>query len=363
MAWILRRVGSVQKLEWRPSSVGLQTLVEGLPQVPGGMAPLRGLHVSRCALTSEEFEGVMSSVDWILSHAGSLKYLRIDMGQFPNVSGMQNIKFLQFMATVPVLCQVIPELTALHMLETLCLTSNGEDAGMLHIDLASLGKLQCVALDNLVPSWIALPTDTTLHVTLWNLEHAFSWVWPVVSSNLRTFILNASEEKIRTLDEIPSILLQSSGLKTVGLNVLSFGIRENPIELMGALWESESLTLQAIDGLYVSIPQGTIHWTVVYLLTLRELEVKMADPLSFAKGCPAFFIKYDSLAGSDLIKLARFMGEHNQDFTIKDAVFTWFYWKPEDAISREMNLFNDHRCCGRCGACLKCCTLDSFNGH
>ncbi len=366
-AWLLKRAQLARELLLDlPGDIAeLQATLTALMQVPAGFTSLTSLAFRAPKRFEEAQESVIMAVSWLVGQAKGLEFLSIDRVSLPHLPSLAHIRHLQLAVSVENFSRLAPVLATLLTLQTLYLDGSEMQepaAPPAHLDLQALTQLESVMLDRVVPASLLLPEGTALHAIACCLEDARDALWPTVFGALKSFVLETGEH-MKLEEDIPGWMLEPVKLDRLVLSSKSFGIGYDNddgfdhglIRLRGALLLADEFCLECSEGLYVEIP-GQHQWRLVNLISDKRLFVRLRNVARFAS-CPAFVIRYESLEGIDLSRLASYLAKSGMDFDLDQ-------WGEPDCDFRAGRgadiLHEDHARSCKCGACRICCRLDNF---
>lgn len=287
---------------------------------------------------AEDLTGLVL-LTWLAAHAEGLRSLSLSFSQLPAMPALPHLQHLVVEHAMPDFAAVIRVLPLLTSLQTLCLAYNGScnDAEQADVDLSSLIHLRSVSLMGLMPSTLALPPTTELHVTTrqdWN-SHP---VWLSVLPMLRTITMAGIER----LNKLPQILSLPSSLTTVLLSAGQVGYVNHPLRL-GKLPDNVKYISITCRKAWYDLRGGT--WE--HLSIMAEETLEGACPLKTLLKCPDFYLEY-SLDHQN--EGCTFCAEHPS---------IWAQWLPHARAciwkgqgQSQHSAFHQRAC--TCGACMKC---------
>ena len=365
-AWLLKRAQLARELllDLPGDSAELKATLKALLEVPAGFTSLNSLAFRAPNRTEGAQEAVIMVVLWLVGHAKGLVFLSIDRVSLPYLPSLAHIRHLQLAVSVENFWSLAPVLATLVTLQTLYLDGSEMQepaAPPAHLDLQALTQLETVMLDAVVPASLLLPEGTALHAIACCLEDARNALWPTVLGALKSFVLE-TDEQVKLEEDIPGWMLEPVKLDRLVLSSYSFGVGYDPedgfndglIRLRGALLLADEFCLYCSEGLYVEVPKEH-QWRLANLISDNRLFVRLRDIARFAS-CPALVIRYRSLEGIDLSRLASYLAKSGIDFDLNQWGEQCEFRAGSGAdILHEYNA----RSC-KCGACRICCRLDNF---
>ena len=279
-------------------------------------AVLRGLKITVTSsyAQTEEF---CTAILWLLEHTDKLQFLRLKLTEqlFANLSlhkqlpHLAKLEHLQLSLEDGSLCDLAQSLKALTSLRTLYLefnrhTSQFDDRP--DLDLSGLGKLRSVSLADVVPGSLNLPKGAALHLQMCRLSHLMEDVWKQHAPVLESVYLSVGNgDVIADASQLPKFLVGPSGLKSVILQLTSFGTSEHPIQLSGSFLQVECIILQCFLEVCIRVPAGMLPWRLASFTCTGSLNIAFESVGNFLDCCPAFHFAYGSLRGVNILQLCQ----------------------------------------------------------
>ena len=227
--------------------------------------------------------------------------------------------------------------------------------------LEGLSQLQSVMLDCVVPAPLTLPPGAALHLRVYSLDCVRQPVWQTVAFALQSVCITSDDgEVVEHSSQLPSIFAGKSGLKSIMMQLGSFGTQTDPIVLYGAFLQVESLLIRTdLNDLCMRVPAGRLPWRLARFVSSNALVIAFANVGDFLDCCPAFSMWYQSLRGN-LMSFCQ---------GIADRGIQWGSQFESDAFERGFSLHEIHSLCTpdfiidldlspedmcQCGACSSC---------
>jgi hypothetical protein len=363
----LRRAQQARSLNIGPlqSSHDINIAANAVQQANNSWEQLRELkaeHTTSQFCTAEDIVLFRSTVCWLWGRARHLAFLRLVLHGLHYIPCLVQLKHLQLNLRRCSFCQVAGSLSGLLNLQTLSLDQSwGSPFKILipserpSLALEGLSQLQSVMLCCVVPASLTLPPGAALHLGMCSLECVRQPVWQTVASALQSVDIISCDDVVGHPSQLPSIFAGQSGLKSIMMDLASFGKPTGPIVLYGAFLQVESLLIQTNwNDLCMRVPAGRLPWRLARFVSHNALDIAFANVGDFLDCCPAFSMWYQSLGGS-LMSFRQSIADRGiqwgSQFDSEDSLHEINSLCTPDAIINVV-LHPDDIC--QCGACSSC---------
>lgn len=307
----MRRAQQARSLNIGPlqSSHDINIVANAVQQANNSWEQLRELKAEHTTsvCTAEDIVLLRSTVCWLWGRARHLAFLRLLLHGLHYIPCLVQLKHLQLTLRRCSFCQVAGSLSGLVDLQTLSLDQSwGFPQKILipserpSLALEGLSQLQSVMLCCVVPASLTLPPGAALHLRMCNLDCVRQQVWQTVASALQSVHINSTAgEVVEHPSQLPSIFAGQSGLKSIMMELGSFGKQIGPIVLYGAFLQVERLLIRTrSNDLCMRVPAGRLPWRVVRFVSFHALDIAFDNVGDFLDCCPAFSMWYQSLGGN-----------------------------------------------------------------
>jgi hypothetical protein len=210
-------------------------------------------------------------------------------------------------------------------------------------------------LDCVVPASLILPPAAAIYLRMYSLDCVRQPVWQTVASALQSVYITDDEEVVDHPSQLPSMIAGQSGLKSIMMQLGSFGTQTDPIVLYGAFLQVESLVIRTnLNDLCMRIPAGRLPWRLARFVSFDALDIAFANVGDFLDCCPAFSMWYQSFRGNLMSfcqgiadRGIQWGSQYETDFSLHEI---HSLCTPDAVIDLSLS----SECICQCGACPSC---------